>query len=138
MKRKRISWDGGAVGVSTENNGRSKLEYAGPTERWSIDFVHETMAGGRPLRVLTVVDTWSHQSPVLASGFRLPEETVGQALVRVLGEKSGPQSIPVDHRTEFQSRTWEDLAYRRGVRLDFIRPGTPVENAFTDDCEMSV
>jgi putative transposase len=36
----------------------------------------------------------------------------------------------VDHGTEFQSRALEDWAYRRGVQLDFIRPGKPVENAF--------
>ena len=68
MKRKRISWDGGAADVSTKNNGRSKLEYAGPTERWSMEFVHETLADGRPCRVLTVVDNWSWQSPVLKVG----------------------------------------------------------------------
>ena len=35
----------------------------------------------------------------------------------------------VDHGTEFHSRALEDSAYRRGVHLDFIRPGKPVENA---------
>jgi putative transposase len=38
----------------------------------------------------------------------------------------------VDHGTEFQSRALEDCAYRRGVQLDFIRPGKPVENAFIE------
>ena len=36
---------------------------AGPTERWSMDFVHDALADGRPFRVLTVVDRWSRQSP---------------------------------------------------------------------------
>jgi hypothetical protein len=47
-----------------------------------------------------------------------------------------------DHGREFQSRALEDWAYRRGVQLDFIRPGKPVENAvlnpLTADCEMTV
>ena len=43
-----------------------------------------------------------------------------------------PRSITVDHGTEFQSRALEDWAYRRGVQLDFIRPGKPVENAFIE------
>jgi putative transposase len=38
----------------------------------------------------------------------------------------------VDHGTEFQSRALEDWAYRRGVQLDFIRPGKPIENAFIE------
>lgn len=37
----------------------------GPTERWSMDFVHNALADGRPFRVLTVVDQWSRQT----SGF---------------------------------------------------------------------
>ena len=104
----------------------------GPTERWSMDFVHDTLADGRPFRVLTVVDNWSRQSPVLEVGFRMSGATVGQALDRVLDGVLGPRSITVDHGTEFQSRALEDWAYRRGVQLDFIRPGKPVENAFIE------
>jgi putative transposase len=37
---------------------------AGPTERWSMEFVHDALADGRPFRVLTVVDQWSRQSPM--------------------------------------------------------------------------
>ena len=97
-----------------------------------MDFVHDTLADGRPFRVLTVVDNWSRQSPMLEVGFRMSGETVGQALDRVLNGVSGPRSITVDHGTEFQSRALEDWAYRRGVQLDFIRPGKPVENAFIE------
>jgi len=43
-----------------------------------------------------------------------------------------PRSITVDHGTEFMSRALEDWAYSRGVQLDFIRPGKPVENAFIE------
>jgi putative transposase len=105
---------------------------AGPTERWSMDFVHDILADGRPFRILTVVDTWSRQSPVLEAGFRMSGETVSRALDGVLGEGPRPRSITVDHGTEFQSRALEDWAYQRGVQLDFIRPGKPVENAFIE------
>jgi putative transposase len=97
-----------------------------------MDLVHDTLADGRPFRVLTVVDNWSRQSPLLEVGFRMSGETVGQALDRALNGTPGPRSITVDHGTEFQSRTLEDWAYRRGVQLDFIRPGKPVENAFIE------
>jgi putative transposase len=39
-----------------------------------------------------------------------------------------PASITVDHGTEFMSRALEDWAYRRGVQLDFTRPGKPTDN----------
>ena len=97
-----------------------------------MDFVHDTLADGRPFRILTVVDNWSRCSPVLEAGFRMSGERVSQGLDRVLGEGQRPRSITVDHGTEFQSRALEDWAYRRGVELDFIRPGKPVENAFIE------
>ena len=57
---------------------------------------------------------------------------MGAALDRVLMGVPVPRSITVDHGTEFQSRALEDRAYRRGVQLDFIRPGKPVENAYIE------
>jgi putative transposase len=105
---------------------------AGPTERWSMDFVHDALADGRSFRVLTVVDRWSRQSPVLEVASSMSGVTVGAALDRALGGSTAPRSITVDHGTEFQSRAMEDWAWQRGVQLDFIRPGKPAENAFIE------
>jgi putative transposase len=101
----------------------------GPTERWSMDFVYDAFADGRQFRVLTVVDQWSRQSPLLEVATAMSGRTVADALDRVLGAGPTPRSITVDHGTEFTSRALEDWAYQRGVQLDFIRPGKPVENA---------
>lgn len=104
----------------------------GPTERWSMDFVHDALADGRQFRVLTVVDQWSRHSPILEVDSSMSGVTVSAALDRVLARGPAPRSITVDHGTEFMSRALEDWAYRRGVQLDFIRPGRPVENAFIE------
>jgi len=97
-----------------------------------MNVVHDTLADGRPFRILRVVDQWSRSSPVLEAGFRMTGALVSQALDRVLGDGPRPCSITVDHGTEFQSRALEDWASRRGGQLDCIRPGTPVENAFLE------
>ena len=97
-----------------------------------MDFVHGTLADGRPFRILTVVDNWSRQSPVLKPEVRMSGELVGQALNRAMKGNPGPRSITVDHGTEFQSRALEDWAYRCGAELDFIHLGRPVGNAFIE------
>jgi putative transposase len=104
----------------------------GPTERWSIDFVHDALADGRPFRVLTVVDQWSRQSPILEVASSMSGAMVGQALDRVLPAGSTLRSLRLDHGTEFTSRALEDWAYQRGVELDFTQPGKPVDNAFIE------
>jgi putative transposase len=58
--------------------------------------------------------------------------SVSAALDRAIADGTAPRSITVDHGTEFMSRALEDWAYQRGVQLDFIRPGKPVENAFIE------
>jgi putative transposase len=91
----------------------------GPTERWSMDFVHDALADGRPFRILTVVDQWSRSSPVPEVASRMSGYAVGEALDRVLEAAPRPRSITVDHGTEFQSRALEKLGVspRRTTRL---------------------
>jgi len=43
-----------------------------------------------------------------------------------------PKAITVDHGTEFTSKSLDELAWNRGVKLDFIRTGRPTENAFIE------
>jgi putative transposase len=57
---------------------------AGPIERWSMDFVHDALADGRPFRILTVVDQWSRSNPLLEVASSMSGHTVGAALDRVL------------------------------------------------------
>lgn len=59
-------------------------------------------------------------------------QTVRVALDRAIAAGPTPRSITVDHGTEFMSRALEDWAFARGVQLDFIRPGKPVETAFIE------
>jgi putative transposase len=101
-------------------------------ERWSMDFVHDALTDGRAFRVLTVVDQWSRLSPVLEVGLGITGQRVAETLDRLVVAHGAPVSITVDHGTEFTSRALEDWAWRRGVKLDFIRPGKPTENSYIE------
>jgi putative transposase len=83
---------------------------------------------GRPFRVLTIVDQWSRESPMLEVGFSLTGRSVVAVLERPLGTRTMPVSITVDHGTEFMSKALEAWAFYRGVQLDFTRPGKPTDN----------
>ncbi len=43
-----------------------------------------------------------------------------------------PDSIVVDNDPEFISNALDAWAYEQGVKLHFIRPGKPIENAFME------
>jgi len=59
-------------------------------------------------------------------------QAVADALDLAIADHGKPRSITVHHGTEFTSRVLDDWACRRGVLLDFIRPGKPAENGFIE------
>jgi putative transposase len=103
-----------------------------PNERWAMDFVRDTLADGRAFRALTIVDTCTRESPAIEVDVSLGSDRVVAVLERLAISRGLPQRITVDNGPEFQSRSLDSWAHRRGVSLDFIRPGKPVENAFIE------
>ena len=103
-----------------------------PNETWAMDFVHDQLATGKKIRVLTVVDTFSRFSPVIDPRFSYRAEDVVGALDRVCASTGYPKTIRVDQGSEFVSRDMDLWAYARGVTLDFSRPGKPTDNAFIE------
>ena len=103
-----------------------------PNETWAMDFVHDQLALGNKLRVLTVVDIFSKFSPVNDPKFSYRAEDVVSTLERVCREVGYPKIIRVDQGSEFVSRDLDLWAYAHNVPLDFSRPGKPTDNAFIE------
>lgn len=103
-----------------------------PHERWSMDFVHDQLFDGRPFRILTVVDQLSRESPLIEVDFAMSGQRVARALEARTTDMPAPLSITVDHGSEFTSKALEEWAWRRGVKIDFIRPGKPMENGHVE------
>ena len=103
-----------------------------PNETWAMDFVHDQLALGNKIRVLTVVDIFSKFSPVIDPKFSYRAEDVVRTLERVCGVIGYPRTIRVDQGSEFVSRDLDLWAYAHNVTLDFSRPGKPTDNAFIE------
>ena len=50
-------------------------------------------------------------------------------LDRIAGERGLPEAIVLDNGPEFRGRALAAWSEERGVRLEFIQPGKPVQNA---------
>jgi putative transposase len=118
---------------------RSKLPE--PTRRnqvWSMDFVSDELGWGRRFRVLTLVDHFTRESPAVAVGVGMSGRLVADVLTRLSLTRGLPDVIQVDNGPEFTSKALDQWAYENDVRLDFIRPGKPVENAFIESFNASL
>ena len=76
-----------------------------------MDFVHDQLATGPKLRILTVVDTFSRFSPAVVPRFSFRAPDVVEVLERVCNEVGYPASIRIDQDSEFISRELDLWAY---------------------------
>ena len=102
-------------------------------ERWSMDFVTDRLEPGRAFRVLTLIDQYTRECLApLEPGVSLKGRNVVESLEGVRAERPLPESITVDNGREFAGRVLDAWAYLHHVKLDFIRPGRPVESGFIE------
>ena len=104
----------------------------GPNERWSMDFMADSLATGRGFRTFNVVDDFSRECVAIEVDTSLSGERVARVLDQVIARRGKPRSLVMDNGPEFASRALDAWSYERGVHLDFIRPGKPIENCFVE------
>ena len=121
-QRRRVRWTGAVSGaVATRAN-----------ERWSIDFVSDCVSTGRVIRMLTVVDDCTRECPAIEVDTSLGGLRVRRVLDRIVSERGVPEAIVLDNGPEFRGRALAAWSEERGVRLEFIQPGKPAQNAFAE------
>jgi putative transposase len=103
-----------------------------PNQRWSMDFVTDGTVTGRRFRALTIVDDYSRECPAIEVDTSLGGRRIIQVLERLADARGLPEVITTDNGPEFTSKALDEWAYRNGVKLNFIRPGKPIENAYVE------
>lgn len=78
-----------------------------------------------PGEILTVLDRRKIDSTT-----EIPNNMSGSKILGLIIPL--PQSIRVDHGTEFTSRALGEWAWQLSATIDYIRPGKPTENGMTE------
>ncbi len=78
---------------------------------WAMDFVHDQLATGGKLRILTIVDTFSRFSPAVDARFSYKGRDVVETLERICRRIGTPNVIRVDQGSEFISHRVDRWAY---------------------------
>ena len=113
--------------------GRVELQRPGKcNEQWAMDFVSDALSSGRRLRTLTVIDIYTRECLRIEVDTSITGARVTAVLGRIASFRGLPEYIYVDNGPEFISNALDQWAYDRGIKLHFIRPGRPVENAYIE------
>ena len=103
-----------------------------PNERWSADFVHDQLADGRRIRILNIVDDFSR----VCVGQLVDLSISGARMVRLLDElretRGLPNTLVLDNGPEMTSKAMFFWSRQHSVKLHFIQPGKPTQNAFVE------
>jgi putative transposase len=100
-------------------------------QRWSLDFVSDTLSDGRRFRILCVVDDFSRECLATVVDTSLGGVRVVRELERLATERVVPQEVVSDNGTELTSGAVLRWATGR-LAWHYIEPGKPVQNAFIE------
>jgi putative transposase len=101
-------------------------------ERWSMDFVSDALSEGRKFRSLNIVDDFSRECLAAEVDTSITGARVVRVLERLQERRGLPQLLVMDNGPEFVGQALDVWAYAQGVKLHFIEPGKPVQNAFIE------
>ena len=101
-------------------------------ERWSMDFVSDQLSNGRRFRVLNVIDDFSRELVGQLTAVSITGNQVARFLSLLIGERTKPKQIVCDNGPEFTSKALFFWSEDEQVKLSFIQPGKPTQNAFVE------
>jgi putative transposase len=106
-----------------------------PTEAnvsWSLDFMHDSLANGRTIRILNVIDEFNREGLWIEVDISIPGARVVRILDMLALWRGYPKQLRLDNGPELISQTLADWAAEHEVALAFIQPGKPAQNAFIE------
>lgn len=89
----------------------------------------DSLGDGRRFRALTVVDAFTRQCLAVEVDTSLYGQRVVRVLERLREEQGAPQVVPVDNGPEFRGKMVDQWAFEKSVKMHFIEPGKPTQNA---------
>jgi putative transposase len=103
-----------------------------PNERWSMDFISDALSEGRKFRSLNIVDEFNRECLAAEVDTSIPGARVVRVLERLRELRGLPEVLVTDNGPEFAGQALDVWAYEQGVKLHFIEPGKPAQNAFIE------
>lgn len=115
--------------------GRQRLPLEAPVrrnQRWSMDFVADSLCSGRRFRVLNIVDGFTRESPGQLVDLSISGARVTRFLDQLAVLHGLPEEIVMDNGSEFTSKAMFLWSLKTGVQLRFIQPGKPMQNGYAE------
>ncbi len=109
-----------------------KVDVTAINQCWALDFMSDALFNGRRFRALTMMDVYSRECLNIYANSRITGDVVVDILDSISYHRGRPDRIRVDNGPEFVSKALDNYSYENNIKLEFSRPGKPVDNAFIE------
>jgi len=99
---------------------------------WSMDFMHDALQNGKSYRLFNVIDDYNREGLGIEVDFSLPAERVIRTLDQIIEWRGKPNAIRCDNGPEYISNLLKQWAEAKSIKLLFIQPGNPQQNAYVE------
>lgn len=103
-----------------------------PNDVWSMDFMADQLSTGRAFRTFNVLDDFNREGLGIEVDLSLPSLRVQRTLDQIIEWRGKPRAIRCDNGPEYISHGLQCWAQERGIRLNYIQPGKPQQNAYVE------
>jgi len=109
--------------------GITPLPISRPNEQWALDFVHDRLATGQAIRLLTVIDCFTRESLCIHVAGSIRGQTVTEILEEIAHKRGFPNRILSDNGTEFTSNAVLKWTHDKKVCGDTSNQASPIKTA---------
>jgi putative transposase len=103
-----------------------------PGHIWGMDFIWDALTDGRRFKNLVILDIYTRRDLAIETDTSINAVRVVRVLNELALRYGLPEIIVMDNGPEFRSKALDAWAYERGVKMHFIEPGKPVQNAYVE------
>jgi putative transposase len=94
--------------------------------------MRDSMYDGRTFRTLNVIDEGNREVLRIECGTCIPSGRLVRVMDQLIELYGKPEAIRMDNGPELTSQSFEEWAEKHKIRLIFIQPGKPNQNAFIE------
>lgn len=103
-----------------------------PNMEWAMDFMSDSLANGRRIRTLNIIDQYNRKCLQIAIGYSMHSKKVIEIVQRAIDEHGKPKGIRTDNGSEFTSAIFQDWLGNKGIEWVKIQKGKPQQNAIIE------
>ena len=108
------------------------IQPEGANQTWSLDFMSDSLSGGRKFRTLNILDDFDREALAIEVSMSIPSEHVVRVLERVVYFRDKPKRLRVDNGPEFVAQAFVEWCKKEAIEILYIQPGKPMQNAYIE------